>query len=383
MRLDLPYLRCDTDRHGNERLFVRRFGRCIRIRALAGTKGFLEAYGEALEALEAGAPQVQVPRGAAPAGTLGWLAAAYFASIEFTRLPPASQSNRRGIIEACLREPLKPSSPDKLALCPLSLLAAQHVRLLRDRKADRPGAANNRLKYMSSMLSWAVERNLMRANPVRDVKPLRYATDGFHAWTPDEVKRFEAKHPIGTKARLALALMLYLDARRSDVVTLGRQHVRDGVIRFVPRKTRRNKMHAIEIPILPELAKIIEASPAGDLTFLMTERGKPFTATAFSAWFRARCDEAGLPQCTAHGLRKAGATIMAERGATDRQLMAMFGWESSQQATTYVASADRKRLAAEAARLMASDPLACASDHMVNAELSHLIVPPKKAASTQ
>jgi hypothetical protein len=189
MRLDLPYLRADTDRHGNRRLYVRRYGHSIRIRALPGTRGFAEAYSAALEALEAGAPQVHAPRGAAPAGTLGWLAAAYFAAIEFTRLPPASQSNRRGIIEACLREPIKPikpNSPDKLAMCPLSLLSAVHIRMLRDRKADKPGAANNRLKYCSSMLSWAVERNLMRANPVRDVKPLRYATDGFHAWTPDE-----------------------------------------------------------------------------------------------------------------------------------------------------------------------------------------------------
>jgi integrase len=383
MRLDLPYLRADTDRHGNRRLYVRRFGLSIRIRALPGTKGFGDAYSAALEALETTAPQVHAPRGAAPAGTLGWLAAAYFAAVEFTRLPPASQSNRRGIIEACLREPIKPTSPDKLALCPLSLLSAAHIRMLRDRKADKPGAANNRLKYMSSMLSWAVECNLIRANPVRDVKPLRYATDGFHAWTPGEVKQFEERHPIGTKARLALALMLYLGARRSDAVTLGRQHVRDGVIRFVPRKTRRSKMHAIEIPILPELAQIIAASPAGDLTFIVNERGRPFASSGFSAWFRARCDEAGLPQCSAHGLRKAGATIMAERGATDRQLMAMFGWESSQQATTYVASADRKRLAAEAARLMASNEMANASDHMVNAKLSHLIVPPKKASTAQ
>jgi integrase len=305
--------------------------------------------------LESGALPRQAARRGAPAGTLGWLAACYFAAVEFTGMPTVSQSTRRGIIEACLCEPIKPSSPDKLALCPLPLLSAAHVRMLRDRRADKPGAANNRLKYMGTMLSWAVEHNLIRANPARDVKPLRYATDGFHAWTPDEVKQFETCHKIGTKARLALALMLYLGVRRGDVVTLGRQHVRDGVIRFVPLKTRRKKMHAIEIPILPELATIIDASPTGDLTFLITEWGRPFTANGFGGWFRDRCDEAGLPQCSAHGLRKAGATIAAERGATDRQLMAMFGWESSRQATTYTASADRKRLAAEAARLMARD----------------------------
>jgi integrase len=303
----------------------------------------------------AGRLGLQAPRGGAPAGTLGWLAATYFAAIEFTGLPTVSQSTRRGIIEACLREPVKPNSADKLALCPLPLLSAVHIRMLRDRRADKPGAANNRLKYIGSMLSWAVERNLIRTNPARDVKPLRYATDGFHAWTPDEVKQFEAHHAIGTKARLALALMLYLGARRGDVVALGRQHVRDGVIRFVPLKTRRKKMHAIEIPIMPELARIIEASPTGNFTFLMTEWGKPFTANGFGGWFRDRCNEAGLPQCSPHGLRKAGATIAAERGATDRQLMAMFGWESARQATTYTASADRKRLAAEAARLISSD----------------------------
>jgi len=167
MRLDLPYLMADTDRHGNERRFVRRFGRKIRIRALPGTAAFASAYSAALEALESDAPPRQAPRGGAPAGTLGWLASSYFAAVEFTGLPTLSQSTRRGIIEACLREPIKPTSPDKLALCPIPLLSAVHIRMLRDRRADKPGAANNRLKYMGSMLSWAVERNLI--GPIRRV----------------------------------------------------------------------------------------------------------------------------------------------------------------------------------------------------------------------
>src|SRR5260370_13706098 len=174
----------DTDRHGNERLFVRRFGRKIRLRVQPGTKAFTDAYGAALEALEGGAPsQATAPRGGAPAGTLGWLAATYFASVEFTSLPAVSQATRRGILEACLREPVKPGSKDKMALCPVVLLSSAHIQMLRDRRADKPGAANNRLKYIGSMLSWAVERNppLIRANPMRDARPRRYATDVFHA----------------------------------------------------------------------------------------------------------------------------------------------------------------------------------------------------------
>jgi hypothetical protein len=81
------------------------------------------------------------------------------------------------------------------------------------------------------------------------------------------------------------------------------------------------------------LADVIAKSPTGDLTFLVTQYGKPFTAAGFGGWFRERCDEAGLPHCTAHGLRKAGATIAADNG--------------------YTARANKRRLAGTAAALIA------------------------------
>jgi hypothetical protein len=82
-------------------------------------------------------------------------------------------------------------------------------------------------------------------------------------------------------------------------------------------------------------------------------------------------DEAGLPQCSAHGLRKAGATVAAENGATDRQLMALYDWTTAAQANVYTAAADRKRMAGEAARLIASDQTA-------NIDCPTPIAPPKK-----
>jgi len=91
------------------------------------------------------------------------------------------------------------------------------------------------------------------------------------------------------------------------VVTFGRQHVKDGWLRFVPKKTRYRRATLSEKPFLPELERIVAQSSTGDLTFLVTAHGKPFTAAGFGHWFRDRCDEAGLPKCTAHGLRKAGA----------------------------------------------------------------------------
>jgi integrase len=353
MHLKLRYLKADVSQHGTKRLFVRRSGRTIRLRAEPGTKEFLVEYNVALEALESTTPQQQASRSAAPAGTLGWLAATYFASVEFTGMPAISQRMRRGVIEDCLREPLKPNSSDKMAMVPIAVLSGLHVKMLRDRKGEKKGAANNRLKYLSSMFSWAIERNppLLKSNPARDVKPKRYVTEGFHTWSADEVRQFEEHHSIGTKPRLAFALMYYLGVRRSDVIVLGRQHMRNGVMRFIPEKTRHKKLDAIELPIPPELTDIIKATPSGDMTFLITGQGKPFTRAGFGNWFRDQCNEAGLPHCSAHGLRKARAIILAERGATDRQLMAVFGWESEKQATKYTKAANRKRLAAAAMRL--------------------------------
>ena len=86
----------------------------------------------------------------------------------------------------------------------------------------------------------------------------------------------------------------------------------------------------------------------------MTEFGRPFTAAGFGNWFRRRCDESGLPHCSAHGLRKAGATIAAGNQATEHQLMAIFGWVSPKQAALYTKAARQKVLAGSAMPLLVS-----------------------------
>jgi integrase len=358
VRISVPYLVNDKDRHGNWRVFVRRNGRKIRIRETKGTAEFLKAYREAVEKLSPAAPpKAGLARQPFPAFTLGWLGVKYFGSDEFQALNPKSQRNRRQVLESCFAETSISSDRRPMGFCPLALLTAQGVKQLRDLKKGLPGAANNRRKYLSSMFGWAIEQTppLMKSNPARDVRRVKYATEGFHTWTPAEVAQFEAHHPIGTKARLALALLLYTGARRGDMVTLGKQHVRDGWLRFVPSKTAKQRKTLSEKPWLPVLARIVAQSPAGDLTFVVTEYGKPFTAAGFGGWFRERCDEAGLPHCSAHGLRKAGATLAAENGATVHELMAIFDWKTMAMAQKYIEQVNRKKLAGKAMGLLDSD----------------------------
>ena len=139
--LDLQYLAIDRDRHGNLRTYVRIGRKKIRIREKRGTEAFLEKYKEAVRLLtHPGEPERDVIK-PARAGTVGWLAAKYFGSVEFQSLDPVSQRTRRAIIDECLREPLKPGSADLIRDCPLSAFSTAHVKMLRDRKAKTPGAA--------------------------------------------------------------------------------------------------------------------------------------------------------------------------------------------------------------------------------------------------
>lgn len=125
---------------------------------------------------------------------------------------------------------------------------------------------------------------------------------------------------------------------------LGRQHVREGWLRFTTVKTH----VSVEIPILPALQDTIDASPIGDLAFLVTEKGQAFTAAGFGNWFRDRCNEAGLSRCSALGVRKASATRAAENGATAGRFMAMYGWLNMREAGRYSKTAQRSKLASAA-----------------------------------
>jgi integrase len=167
-----------------------------------------------------------------------------------------------------------------------------------------------------------------------------------------EVCQFAKQHPIGTKPYLALCLLLFTGTRTGDMIRLGSQHIHGDWIAFVPRKTRHVRAEQSEKPILAPLAAAIAAGPIGKISFLETQYGRRFSDKGIGNAMREWCDQAGLPHCTAHGLRKAGATIAAELGATAFQLMAIYDWSSPAQAEPYIRAANRKRMAQEAMPLL-------------------------------
>ena len=339
----------DVDRHGNVRLYFRRHGRKTRMPGPVGSAGFVEAYTALLEGA-ASAPAT------APAvarfGTLRDLVVSYQRSADFKRLERSTQRTQQLILDSILCERIRPDRPGDertFADMPVEHMSRANVIVLRDRKASTPWASQRRVKLLSRLFAWAIEsaRPGVSTNPAAKVGKLSGRSDGWHTWTDAEVAQYEARWPVGTKQRLALDILLYAGARRSCAVMLGRQHERVGGTRlaWTAWKGRRKSPRQIDIPILAPLRRSLEAAPVGDLTYLVTDFGQPFSIAGFGNWFRAACDSAGLPNCSAHGLRKAGSTRAADNGATAHELMAMFGWTSLAHAELYTRTAERRRLA--------------------------------------
>jgi integrase len=257
----------------------------------------------------------------------------YFSSVQFRSLSPSTQATYRGIIERFRAD----HGHRRVA----HLQREKLVEMLGNR-TDTPSAANNWLRMVRMLMQIAIEMGLRNDDPTLGIKTLKIKSDGFQIWAAERIEKYRAKHAIGTRPRLALELLLNTAQRRSDVVRMGRQHIRDGILSIRQQKTGM----LVEIPVLPELQEALDAIPAEHLTFLTTEHGQPFTAAGFGNWFRERCNEAGIPKgYAAHGLRKAAATRLADAGCTDHQIMAWGGWETLKEVQRYTKAANRKRLA--------------------------------------
>jgi integrase len=341
IKVRIKYVVEDVDRHGNVRLYLRRPGfPKLRLPGPMGSDQFWLAYNDAFGGEVIAKP---VARSKSAEDSFRLLCELYYGSAEFKLLEDRTRRVRRRVLDHFC---------EKYGDNPFKSLEPKHIRSLRDSMSDRPEAANQLLKLIRQVLSFAVLNDLLKHNVAKEVPYIQTGSTGFHAWTTDEVRRYESKHPIGTMARLALALLLYTGQRRGDVVGFGLQHVKEGELQFTQRKGKNRRSVTLTIPVLPVLQAVINATKTGQMVFLATLFGKPFTSNGFGNRFRKWCDDAGLPHCSAHGLRKAGATIAAENGATEHQLMAIFGWKTLKQVQHYTATARQRKLAASGMHLL-------------------------------
>lgn len=332
MRRPPKFVQGFIDRHGKPRFYFRRRGfKSAPLPGLPWAPEFMAAYEAAFanQPLEIGSSRVKH-------GTFRALAVSYFGSVAFRTMKSSTHSVYRNAIERLYGE-----HGDKGA----ATLRREHVVKLMAAKADKPESANLLRKVLRAMMHHAVETGLRADDPTRDVRAIPVKSDGYHSWTDAEIAQFERHHSVGSRARLAFALLLYTGQRRSDVVRMGRQHIdSNGAIHVRQLKTGAE----LAIPVHAALDAIIAKTPAHHLTFLTTQFGQPFTAAGFGNWMREQCNAAGLPHCSSHGLRKAAARRLAEAGCTEHEIASITGHASLREITRYTKAADQVRLAVSA-----------------------------------
>ena len=332
------YLHRKITRHGKTAwYFWRGEGhRRIRIRGDYGSAEFMSEY---MAALAGHAPAAPAKIKEEPE-SLAWLIGRYRETSEWSGLSEATRRQRDNIFHRAIR-----SSGDR----PYRSMTITSVTETLNKIRDRPSAANNFLTTFRNLFAWAIRVKLADADPTAHVKYVkRPKTGGFRQWTEEEIAQFEAHWPIGTRERLAIAVLLFTGLRRGDAARLGKQHIRNGRIRIVTEKTG----ETVSIPVSPLLASIIEASKTGDMVLVAnTKTGEAMRKEAFSNWFKRAAKAAGVPG-NCHGLRKAAATRLAEAGATIPEMNAVFGWRGTAMASLYTEKANREILADNAAAKM-------------------------------
>lgn len=322
------------DRHGKVRHRFRRKGFAdYHFKAQLGTEEFRTEYRACMD----GAMPKPVEERHEP-GTFNDLIAKYYASPRWNarKRSHATRQHDRRIIES-----VRPQIGHR----PVAGMTFAHCEALLLAKVNTPTAANKLRKQLKRLLGYAIALGMRANNPMDETQPLEVEGSGHHTWSEEEIDRFTEKHPLGTKAYLAMMLMLWTGARRSDAVKLGRGNIKDGWISFI---TTKNKKLA-KMPVAqPLLEAILAAADTKGFTFLVTAYGQPFTRDGFGNKMRQWCDEAGLPNCTSHGLRKAIARRMAELGLSNQQMKAVCTWSGDSEVALYTKEADQAAMAKQA-----------------------------------
>lgn len=295
-------------------------------------------FRQAYAALLAGIPAPQ-SKASASARTIRWLVARYMESGAWRQFEPGTRRQRSNIFHHVVQDNGDVEFPK---------IQAKHIRNRMEKMAATPVQANNYLKAMSGLFAWALLNDHVKVNPCAGVSKLKVKSEGFKPWTVEDAKAFRERWAEGTAQRLAFELLLHVGSRRGDLTEMGRQHLRGNVLSFRTIKT--GSVVTVELP--EYVMSLIGKTQTGDLHFIVTSYGKPFSKAGFGNWFGAAARAAGIEK-NAHGIRKLAATIAADEGATAHELMAQFGWASPKQAEVYTKGADRAKLGIRSSKRVA------------------------------
>lgn len=326
------------DRHGTRRWRYRKGGFSRELGTDYGSDEFVSRYEHALHEHRTGQKRGAGAQLTLP-GSINDLVASFYRSPDWRALADLTKSTYRNTIE-----PFRAEHGEKL----VARIEHKHVMAILAKKADTPSAANNLRKRLGQLFDHAIALEWIKSNPARLTKAYKISGDGFHTWDEAEIARYFARHEPSTVAHSAVTLMLYTGAARVDAVALGWTNIKETAdgprLQYRRQKTQRSNGVLVSIPLHPDLRTLIHQLPR-DRPFLATAYGKGRSPGGLENKMREWCNEAQLPECSAHGLRKACARRLAEAGATAHEIMSVTGHKTLAEVQRYTEAALREGLA--------------------------------------
>jgi integrase len=309
----------------------RREGMLISLPCDPSMPEFMDAYYRIHASFEK--PNDKEGIGVAIPGSIAELIADFKKSAEFMSLSPRTKELYLAHLD---------DISDRFGKFQIRSMTRNVVMTYRDSLLDNPGKANNALKVLSRLYSFAIDRDKADVNPVSRVKKLKLGS--YRPWTLEEIGKFRTK--AAPHMRLALNLALYTGQRQSDVLKMRWEQIKDGGIEVRQQKTGKE----LWIPLHKNLQTEINQLPRTGGTILVTVNGKAYgNRDWFSAEWKKTSREAGLPEdCVFHGLRKTAAVFLAEAGCTNEQIKAITGHTTETMVAYYTRGANQRTLAREA-----------------------------------
>lgn len=324
--INLPYLNAVTAK-GRTYWYYRRYGLRQRIEGEPGTPEFLDSYNSIHAAFEV------EPRTGAASGTFASVAMAFLSSPEYQELGGRAKQEYRGYLDQ-MRE--------RFGHLSYRSMSRRFVIAYRDSMAATPSKANHAIKVLRRLLSYAMDRELIKTNPAAGVKKLKTG-DGWQLWPEAALERF---HDEGRgAARLAFMIALYTAQRKGDVLAMRWSDITgDGFIRVKQAKTGTE----LFIPIHPTLSVELAGVEKRGLAIVGRSDGRPYTDSGFNAIWRREKARLGLGGVQFHGLRKNAVAALYEAQCTPQQVQSITGHASLEMVAHYGKGARQKVLGTQA-----------------------------------
>lgn len=329
-KLRLRYIHEYRDKSGKpHRYFRRRGSPAVRLPGVPGSREFNAAYEAAL------ASEPPPPTSKGGPGSLADLVTTYFRSPKFANLAASSQVTYRHALK-----PILETHGHRIAR---DLPSDKAEKIIVEIGETRPGMANLTKKVLKTVFKFGK----IKPNPFDDIDPYRLGT--HHTWTDGELASYEKRWPLGTRERLAYAVLLYTGQRVGDAARISRADIKNNAIKVVQQKTAEDEDDIQWIEMHPALVRAIQAGPSKGLRLIGDKNGRPIKGRALSDIIRIAADAAALPrECVAHGLRKAACRRLAEAGCSAHEIAAISGHKSLAEIQRYCDRANRGKLSKSA-----------------------------------